>query len=136
LNTCGTPADTTDDIVTDNVTGLSWTRKADWAARDWTGVLSDASGLTLCGFSDWRVANQRELRSLVNHEQGNAGTWLVSQGFENVQAANTTPCYWTSTSSPLDPANRATCTFFFQGLTTIFETKVTAHNVLPVRGGR
>lgn len=135
LDSCGTPADTTDDVVTDNLTGLMWARQANlFGARAWTGALSDVGGLALCGHDDWRLPNQRELRSLIDYEQGVVGNWLALQGFENVQAANTVPCYWTSTASSIDPVNRAMCGFLFQGTFTMFEMQTTAHHVWPVRG--
>jgi hypothetical protein len=136
VDDCGTPADTSDDVITDTLSGLMWARQAEmFGLRAWSSAIADANGLTLCGHSDWRLPNQRELRSLVNYEQGIGGTWLALQSFENAQAANSTPCYWTSTSGPFDAANRAACGFLFEGTFSVLETKVTAHYVWPVRGG-
>lgn len=134
---CGTPADTTDDIIADNLTGLMWPRQANlFGARTWTDALADASGLSLCGYNgDWRLPNQRELRSLVDYQQGGVGNWLTQQGFENVQAANVTPCYWTSTSGPSDSANQAACGFLFEGTFAVTIAKTATHYVWPVRRG-
>ena len=82
--------------VTDNLTGLMWVRTPDSILRTWQQALDYANGITLCGFSDWRLPNRKELRSLINYEQANTATWLnnPSQGFSNVQAGN----YWSSTT--------------------------------------
>jgi len=136
LDQCGTPVDTTDDVIIDNLTGMMWPRDANrFGPRAWSDAVADANGLSLCGFDDWRLPNQRELRSLVDYEQAVIGNWLVQQGFENVQAANVLPCYWTSTSAPIDSANRAACGFLFEGIFTIFEAKTATHYVWPVRRG-
>jgi len=131
---CGTLADTTDDIIADNLTGLMWPRQANWfGARLWSDAVTDAT-LTLCGYGDWRLPNQRELRSLVDYEQVVIGNWLVQQGLENVQAANVLSCYWTSTSAPFDSANCAACGFLFEGIFAT-EAKTATHYVWPVRRG-
>jgi hypothetical protein len=137
MNDCGTPADTTDDAITDNLTGLTWLRQANrFGPRAWSDAVADADGLSLCGYTDWRLPNQRELRSLVNYEPSVAGSaWLELQGFENVQAANSVPCYWTSTSATIDPTNSAACGFLFEGIFSVFEAKTATHYVWPVRGG-
>lgn len=133
---CGTPADTTDDLIADNLTGLMWPRQANrFGARTWADALADASGLSLCGYSgDWRLPNQRELRSLVDYQQEVVGNWLAQQGFENVQAANVTPCYWTSTSATFDSANQAACGFLFEGIFAA-QAKTATRYVWPVRRG-
>lgn len=82
--------------VTDKLTGLMWMRAPSTTGVIWTTALADANGLTLCGFSDWRLPNINELESLVNTEAASQATFLnaPAQGFTGVQAA----LYWTSTS--------------------------------------
>lgn len=133
---CGAPADTIDDVITDNLTGLTWSRQANlFGPRAWTDAVADADGLSLCGHTDWRLPNQRELRSLVNYEQAVVGNWLALQSFENVQAADSLPCYWTSTSAPFDSTNRAACGFLFEGIFSVLEAKTGMRYVWLVRGG-
>ncbi|MES0336160.1 MAG: DUF1566 domain-containing protein [Candidatus Magnetobacterium sp. LHC-1] len=86
--------------VTDNLTGLVWTKDANLPAaiKAWPGALdyvaSMNTGAGTYGYTDWRLPNINELESLVNAEQANPATWLNSQGFTNVQPFY----YWSSTS--------------------------------------
>ncbi|MBI5048403.1 MAG: DUF1566 domain-containing protein [Deltaproteobacteria bacterium] len=79
--------------VTDNLTGLMWVRTPDSTTRTRATALTYANGLTLCGYTDWRLPNVKELRSLINHEQTSTAAWLNTQGFSNVQG----DVYWSST---------------------------------------
>lgn len=96
VNECGTPGVTSDDVVTDNLTGLMWVR-APSATGDWATALTNANGLTHCGFIDWRLPNVNELESLVNSEAANPATFLNGEGFSGVAAGS----YWSSTTSLL-----------------------------------
>jgi PKD repeat protein len=85
----------TDQCVTDNLTGLMWQKKPSRTPNKWEKALTYAQGLNLCGYSDWRLPNQKELRSLLNYGKGGQAGWLLSQGFKGIKAAN----YWTGTTS-------------------------------------
>src|SRR4030067_533587 len=52
--------------VTDNLTGLMWVRSPDSVTRTWQQALDYANGLSLCGYTDWRLPNVNELESMVN----------------------------------------------------------------------
>lgn len=106
------------DCVTDNLTGLMWAKDAnsfgnkkwrDGASPNYTypaqesvnamnGSDPSATGYHLCGYSDWRLPNQKELLSLLNYAagtgNGNQVAWLTSQNFTNVQSNR----YWSSTA--------------------------------------
>lgn len=82
------------DCVTDNFTGLMWVKKPDSITRRWQQAIDFASGLSLCGYTDWRLPNINELESLVNAGTANTAAWLNSQGFSNVQS----DYYWSSTT--------------------------------------
>ncbi|MEK6742264.1 MAG: DUF1566 domain-containing protein [Nitrospirota bacterium] len=90
--TAGTGAEV--DCVTDNLTGLMWVKAPDATTSSWQAVLDYADGLPLCGHTDWRLPNRKELRSLANYGEANSATWLNAQGFSNVQAG----FYWSSTT--------------------------------------
>jgi hypothetical protein len=61
------------DIVTDNLTGLVWTRDANLpnSTKTWDQSLYYADNLNLCGYSDWRLPNVRELPSLIDYGRYN-----------------------------------------------------------------
>jgi len=80
--------------VIDQLTGLMWVGAPSVVADTWANALTTANGLTLCGFSDWRLPNVNELESLVNSEVANSATFLNTQGFSGVQA----DYYWSSSS--------------------------------------
>jgi hypothetical protein len=88
------------DCVTDNLTGLVWAKNANlankkmswFAALDYVSSINTGSGL--CGQKDWHLPNINELESLVNAGEANVATWLIGQGFSNVQGNY----YWSSTT--------------------------------------
>jgi hypothetical protein len=99
----GTGVNTTDQCVTDSLTGLMWTRNANLpaAALTWQQALDYANTLSLCGFTDWRLSNPKELRSLINYNVANNVATLNTLGFTNVQAGY----YGSSSSDAGRPAN-------------------------------
>jgi hypothetical protein len=82
------------DMVTDELTGLTWTRHADIGGRpNWQGALNYANTLSLCGHGDWRLPNRKELRSL--HDQSKYDPSLPA-GNPFVSVASS--YYWSSTT--------------------------------------
>jgi hypothetical protein len=97
-----------DGTITDNLTGLMWTKDADLAATlgwpfgwmSWQDALDFAALVNAgtlpggAGHNDWRVPNVNEFYSLFNAGVCSTGEWLMSSGgFEHVQKD-----YWTSTT--------------------------------------
>jgi hypothetical protein len=94
--------DNDDDTMTDNLTGLMWTKDANLPDNDliwlWRHAMDYVEGMNAgtypnFGYTDWRLPNVNELESLVNMNEAWPNTWLNSQGFTNVQAD-----YWSSTT--------------------------------------
>jgi hypothetical protein len=102
-------ADNGDQTITDNLTGLVWTKDAGtptvgactggtmtWqSALDYVACLNTSNYL---GHNDWRLPNVNELESLINRGQVDSVAWLNTQGF-----TNTASHYWSSTSYDYGP---------------------------------
>jgi chitodextrinase/photosystem II stability/assembly factor-like uncharacterized protein len=95
--------DNGDGTITDNLTGLVWTKDAGTpTANSCTGgtkAWQDALDYVAClntnnylGHNDWRLPNINELESLSNAGEP-SNLWLDTQGFYNFQSG-----YWSSTS--------------------------------------
>ncbi len=126
--TVGTGAEA--DCVTDNLTGLMWVKMPDSTTRAWQVALDYADGLDLCGHTDWRLPNRKELRSLANYGVTSTDVWLNSQGFSNAQAV----WYWSSTTYAGN-TTRAWFVDMFDG-DVDFDGKSLNVYVWPVRSGQ
>ena len=124
------------ECVTDNLTGLMWTKNANspngtkqWLqAMDYVASLNSGSGL--CGYTDWRLPNRKELLSLVDHS-----TWGPSlptgHPFTNVK---TDDDYWSSTTFASDTDN---AWYIYMGSGCAYaDCKLSGSYVWPVRGGQ
>jgi hypothetical protein len=122
--------------VTDNLTGLMWSKDGNLAGtRSWQGALDWVdnlnNGVGLCGYTDWRLPNRKELKSLVNRQQSSSAAWLNTQGFISVQGNY----YWSSTT--YYPSNlSAWVVHMYDGYVYNAEKFFTHINVWPVRSGQ
>ena len=86
------------EMVTDNLTGLIWSKDANPAGnKNWQQSLDYVKGLNSqnwLGHNDWRLPNREELSSILNRQETNQTTWLTTQGFGNVQQSR----YWSSSN--------------------------------------
>ncbi len=100
-------ADNGNGTVTDNLTGLMWTKNGNLPGNSmtWQQALDYVNGMNAgtypnFGYTDWRLPNVNELKSMTNAGQPNSATWLNTQGFSNVQSyyywSSTTYAYYTS----------------------------------------
>ncbi|MBF0337947.1 MAG: DUF1566 domain-containing protein [Nitrospirae bacterium] len=134
--------DNGDKTITDNLTGLVWTKDADtptvgsctggsntWqAALDYVACLNTANYL---GHNDWRLPNINELESLVNVQTTySLAVWLNSEGFTNVSLLN----YWSSTTHSVGTSDALAVGMFDGGYTTI--KKSDKNFIWPVRSGQ
>lgn len=120
--------------LTDNLTGLMWMRAPSTLANTpntWTNALAITDGLTLCGFSDWRLPNVNELESLANSEAADPAAFLHTQGFSGVQQG----IYWSSSTSAGNAA-RAWIADIVDGFDVHTHLKSDSYYVWPVRGGQ
>lgn len=91
--------DNGDQTITDNLTGLMWEKNAYKGNYDkttlgvivgtftWQVALDTAAyynSINYLGYSDWRLPNINELKSLLNLDAPDQSQWLMSQGFTNV----------------------------------------------------
>ena len=120
--------DGTGNCITDNLTGIMWARQ-DGGFRTWQLGLDFANSLDLCGFTDWRMPNRKELFSLVNYGAGNVGVDLLNNGFTfQVESV-----LWSS-SSVAGSAGNAWSLIVLPGIVTT-AAKSGGNYILPVRTG-
>jgi hypothetical protein len=95
------------ECLTDRLIGLVWTQDGDRLNGQvgWQAALDYANSLDLCGSSDWRLPNRKELWSLLRAGSGDLLAWLESQGFRNVRSggASSSEYYWSSTTYRYNP---------------------------------
>ena len=73
-----------DDIIVDNLTGLVWQKQPAGDAYTWINALLYIDDWSCGGFSDWRLPNRNELRTLVHYGVVSNTTWLSDEGFSSV----------------------------------------------------
>ena len=83
------------DCLIDNLTGLMWVKSPDSTIRTHGESRTHAANLDLCGYTDWRLPNVNELKSLLHPGVPNAAIWLNSQGFVDVQPG----WHWAATTA-------------------------------------
>jgi uncharacterized protein (TIGR03437 family) len=123
----GSYTDNGDGTVTDNHTGLMWQKADSGSTLSWEDALRYSEGLSLAGYSDWRLPNVKELQSI--NEERLASPSLDATYFSGVLASE----YWSSTTLVNQPAEAWTVEFAY-GIAS-YRTKTEAVRVRSVRGG-
>jgi len=122
------------EIVTDSKTKLMWQDNEVEPMRLrklWQGAIDYCEVLTLGGYSDWRLPNIREFKSIIDRRYKPA----INPAFVNKKTSTDT--YWSSTSF-LGDTNRAWTASFNEG-SLYHYTKDYYNNfydIRCVRGGR
>ncbi len=119
-------------LVEDRLTGLSWTRKVNFAefpltwqeALDYIKEMNQQQAL---GYSDWRLPNRRELRSLMSYQVCKPSL-PDADLFEDVFLG----WYWTSTSAAISPDHA--WYVHLEGARMFYGGKDQSYLVWPVRG--
>jgi hypothetical protein len=126
--TVGTGAES--DCVTDNLTGLMWTKDANrFLTKLWVNAITEANSQDLCGHDDWRLPNRKELFSLIDRSQHNPAL-LSGHPFDHVRTDNS---YWSSTTQS-SVTGSAWEVYMGSGVVSDI-AKNNAFYVWPVRGG-
>ena len=127
--------DNGDNTITDNLSSLIWTKSANLpnGAKTWQEALDYVTGMnngtyTNFGYTDWRLPNKRELRSIMDYSQFNPSL-SAGHPFSNLQ--NT---YWTSTTYNIVSGDALYVNTPDGTLSK--NQKTTSYYVWPVRGGQ
>ncbi len=136
--------DNGDNTVTDNLTGLMWTKDANlWEPKTWAEAITACEklemGLNGCNiYTDWRLPNLFELESLRDMKyyspalSNTAGTghWSEGNPFTSVKSGY----YWSSTTGAYY-TNDALYVNMYSGTVASY-SKSDSYYVWPVRGGK
>jgi ribonuclease BN (tRNA processing enzyme) len=91
--------------ITDNATGLTWTKSDSGVGKNWQEALSYCESLTIGGESDWRLPNTKELQGIVDY----------SRSPQTTNSAAINPIF--NISSIIDPNGAKNYPFFWTGTT-------------------
>jgi len=96
--------------ITDNATGLMWSKIDSKKGLNWKSALSYAENSELAGYSDWRLPNVKELQGIVDYSYAPGAKdatlnraaidplFVVSE-ITNENGEKDYPYFWTSTSA-------------------------------------
>lgn len=147
-----------DQLATDTLTGLVWSRDANLltqfnAAFDADGIHGDGAvtwqralefvaslnAVTYLGYQDWRLPSLAELSSLIDRGVSSTAEKLTGYGIDGIPAD--TDFFWSSTSVPTAPFQAYTVDLSANSVNASPKTTVKNHTgdrgglVWPVRGG-
>ncbi len=129
--------DNGNETVTDNLTGLMWSKNASPEAggtgvktASWTEALTYCNTLMLGTYNDWRLPNRFELESLLDMSQFNPAL-PSNHPFTDVNSG----FYWSSTSNA-EQTTSAWNVDLYNGSVNNYNDKFYSHYVWPVRTGQ
>jgi hypothetical protein len=83
--------------ITDRITRLMWQKQDRGATAGWEDAITACEELSLGGYSDWRLPNVKELRSIA--DTGTYAPAIYAGYFPNTRSDS----YWSSTTSVENP---------------------------------
>ena len=94
--------DNEDGTVTDNLTGLIWTKDVNiYGATTWNEALTSCNSCNVGGYTDWYLPNVRELNSLIDY--GGAQYQKLPAGHPFTGTMGPSWYYWSSTNHSNTP---------------------------------
>jgi hypothetical protein len=101
-------ADNVNGTITDNATGLMWTKDDSTNGLNWEEALAwvvQMNAANYLGYSDWRLPNAKELRSIVDYTRSPDTTSSAAidplfnaDSITNEAGQTDFPAYWSSTT--------------------------------------
>lgn len=120
--------DNNNGTVTDNNTALMWQKGESTSSMVWASAVSYCNGLSLGGYTDWRLPTEKELGSLIDYSIANPGPMIRTTYFPNAKKYY----YWSSTAFAGN-SSLAWNVLFSEGLENYFN-KSFSYNPRCVRG--
>ena len=114
--------------ITDSDTTLMWQKEDDDTRRTWEQAITYCEGLSLGTYSDWRLPNIKELRTIVD-------TTTYNPAINTTYFPNTDFDYWSSTTIEVN-SSFAWHVFFLSGDVDWIDDKSANRYVRCVRGGQ
>jgi len=119
-------SDNGDGTITDHFTGLTWQKSPHSDTLTWEDALQYSDSLSVAGYSDWRLPNIKELRSIsqeqFHHPSVDTGLFDIFSGQR----------FWSCTTLRNQPTKAWYLDSQF-GITT-YDFKTNRHEVICVRG--
>lgn len=119
--------DNGDGTVTDGNTGLMW-QQGEAGSVKWEDAISYCEGLSLAGYTDWRLPNIKELESITDDSLYNPA--IDTNYFPDAHVSS----YWSSTTSASNSSD-AWYVYFSSGSVGYY-SKAGDNYVRCVRGGQ
>ncbi len=134
--------DNGDGTITDEASGLTWTKADSTIGMDWPAALNYAESLEFAGHSDWRLPNAKELQSIIDYTRSPDTTdsaaidpIFSSTPIKNEGGKKDFAQYWSS-SSHLSARGSDTAVYFAFGRSLGFmkDRRTGEYNLMDVHG--